>query len=165
ALVNGKSEDWVRRRSKHKSSAIERYRRELGTFKELSLGDWTPLDRAIPEIAAAIAAAERGGSGGDGPSTSGKSEDKCADVGDAGACGHAGGLGVVGSNPSAPTGFERRPLPEPFGLSAMLASLPKAIRSGVGTARARRRGISTGGDRESSLGFRLARRGCCFVRR
>ncbi len=56
ALVNGRSEDWVRRRSKHKSSAIERYRRQLGTYKELDLGDWVPLDVAIPELAAASTA-------------------------------------------------------------------------------------------------------------
>jgi hypothetical protein len=55
ALVNGRSEDWVRRRSKHKSSAIERYRRVLGTFRELELGDWVPLDVAIPEIATVVA--------------------------------------------------------------------------------------------------------------
>ena len=60
ALINGRPEDWVRRRSKHKSSAIERYRRELGTFRELTLGDWTPLDVAIPELAAASAAANVG---------------------------------------------------------------------------------------------------------
>jgi hypothetical protein len=58
ALVNNRSEDWVRRRSKHTSSAIERYRSAVGTFREPALGDWTPLDRAIPELAAALAAAE-----------------------------------------------------------------------------------------------------------
>ena len=33
----------VRRRSKRRSPAIDRYRRELGTYRELTLGDWTPL--------------------------------------------------------------------------------------------------------------------------
>ncbi len=55
ALVNGRSEDWGRRRSEHKSSAIERYRRELGTSRELNLGDWGPLDEAIPEFAPVVA--------------------------------------------------------------------------------------------------------------
>ena len=54
ALLSGRSKDWVRRRSKHKSSAIERYRRHIGTFRELELGDWVPLDGAIPEIAAVV---------------------------------------------------------------------------------------------------------------
>ena len=54
ALLNGRTEDWVRRRSKHKSSAIEAYRRDLGTYRELTLGDWVPLDSGIPEIAAAL---------------------------------------------------------------------------------------------------------------
>jgi len=54
-LANGRSEEWIRRRTGHTSSALERYRRVAGTLRELTLGDWAPLDRAIPELAAACA--------------------------------------------------------------------------------------------------------------
>ncbi len=37
------------------SSALERYRRVAATLKELTLGDWAPLDEAIRELAAASA--------------------------------------------------------------------------------------------------------------
>ncbi len=58
ALLSGRPEEWGRRRSKHKSSAIENYRRDLGTFRELSLGAGVPLDIAIPELAAIVKAEE-----------------------------------------------------------------------------------------------------------
>ncbi len=64
ALANGRSEEWIRRRTGHTSSALERYRRVAGTLRELNLGDWKPLDLAIPELAAvreAICRRERGG--------------------------------------------------------------------------------------------------------
>jgi hypothetical protein len=51
-LANGRPEEWVRRRTGHTSSALERYRRVAATLRELTLGDWTPLDGAIPEVAA-----------------------------------------------------------------------------------------------------------------
>jgi hypothetical protein len=63
-LANGRTEDHIRRRTGHTSSALERYRRVAATLRELTLGDWSPLDLAIPElaaVAAAKAAAERGG--------------------------------------------------------------------------------------------------------
>ncbi len=63
-LANGRTEDHIRRRTGHTSSALERYRRVAATLRELTLGDWSPLDLAIPElaaVAAANAAAERGG--------------------------------------------------------------------------------------------------------
>ncbi len=50
-LANGRPEEWVRRRTGHKSSAMERYRRVAATLGEMNVGDWTPLDRAIPELA------------------------------------------------------------------------------------------------------------------
>jgi hypothetical protein len=56
-LASGRSEEWIRRRTGHTSSALERYRRVAGTLRELDLGDWVPLDAAIPELAAANAAA------------------------------------------------------------------------------------------------------------
>ena len=56
-LANDRTEEWIRRRTGHTSNALERYRRVAGTIAELHLGDWKPLDQAIPEIAAAIAAA------------------------------------------------------------------------------------------------------------
>jgi hypothetical protein len=107
ALVNGRTEEWVRRRSKHKSSAIERYRRQLGTWRELSLGDWTPLDEAIPEIAeqvAKLAAAERGGESGEGPRASANDTEIPRASAPAVPLVRPGGLGVGGSNPLAPTG-------------------------------------------------------------
>jgi integrase len=52
-LANGRSEEEIRRRTGHTSSALERYRRVAATLRELTLGDWIPLDRAIPELAAA----------------------------------------------------------------------------------------------------------------
>ena len=55
ALANGRPEEWVRRRTGHTSSALERYRRVAATLRELTLGDWAPLDRAIPELAAVCA--------------------------------------------------------------------------------------------------------------
>lgn len=51
ALANDKSERWICDRTGHKShSMIERYRRQARTFAELHVGDWTPLDEAIPEL-------------------------------------------------------------------------------------------------------------------
>ncbi len=52
SLANGRSEEWVRRRTGHTSSALERYRRVASTLQELTPGDWQPLDAAIPELAA-----------------------------------------------------------------------------------------------------------------
>lgn len=66
ALRAGKGEDWVRRRTKHKSSALERYRRATSTLAELDLGFWTPLDEVIPEIAAHCCRQNGSGSGSSG---------------------------------------------------------------------------------------------------
>jgi len=63
-LANGRSEEWIRRRTGHTSSALERYRRVASTLQEMTPGDWTPLDQAIPELAA-VAAAGGGFSGSD----------------------------------------------------------------------------------------------------
>jgi integrase len=52
-LANGRTEDDIRKRTGHTSSALERYRRVASTLRELTLGDWSPLDLAIPELAAA----------------------------------------------------------------------------------------------------------------
>lgn len=114
ALVNGRSEDWVRRRSKHKSSAIERYRRQMGTYAELKLGDWVPLDQAIPEIAKALkeadalanASAERVSTDGERSRTSSEPPQIPHVSAAAMAVFDPGGLGVGGSNPLAPTGSE-----------------------------------------------------------
>ncbi len=52
SLANGKSEAWVQDRTGHKSSLmINRYRRAARTAAELHLGDFMPLDEAIPELA------------------------------------------------------------------------------------------------------------------
>lgn len=57
SLANGKSEAWVQDRTGHKSSLmINRYRRVARTAAELHLGDFTPLDEAIPELARLLTA-------------------------------------------------------------------------------------------------------------
>ncbi|MBK9258238.1 MAG: tyrosine-type recombinase/integrase [Polyangiaceae bacterium] len=57
SLANGKSEAWVQDRTGHKSSLmINRYRRAARTASELHLGDFTPLDAAIPELARQLTA-------------------------------------------------------------------------------------------------------------
>jgi hypothetical protein len=52
-LIGAAREEHIRRRSGHESSAFDRYRRVASTLRELHLGDWMPLDQAIPELAAA----------------------------------------------------------------------------------------------------------------
>ena len=52
SLANGKTEDWVRMRTGHCSSAmIARYRREAESIEEHELGWLLPLQEAIPELA------------------------------------------------------------------------------------------------------------------
>lgn len=52
ALANGRSEDWVRTRTGHRSSQmVARYRREAQTVRELGLGWLKPLHEAVPELA------------------------------------------------------------------------------------------------------------------
>jgi integrase len=54
SLANDRSETWVADRTGHKSSImINRYRRSARSAKELELGELTPLDDAIPELAEA----------------------------------------------------------------------------------------------------------------
>jgi hypothetical protein len=56
SLANGKSEAWVQDRTGHKSSLmINRYKRAARTAAELHLGDFKPLDEAIPELARLLA--------------------------------------------------------------------------------------------------------------
>lgn len=51
ALANGRNESWISTRTGHTSSAmIARYRRAAETAGELALGDWLPLDVALPEL-------------------------------------------------------------------------------------------------------------------
>jgi hypothetical protein len=61
AFANGRDERWVRDRTGHRSGALERYRRVARTVEELALGDWTPLDEAIPEICRRVHGGKRGG--------------------------------------------------------------------------------------------------------
>ncbi|HEX7665367.1 MAG TPA: site-specific integrase, partial [Polyangiaceae bacterium] len=71
ALANDRSERWICDRTGHKSHAmIERYRRQARTFAEMNVGDWAPLDEAIPELAPAPKGAVNGGSRGQQPSRS-----------------------------------------------------------------------------------------------
>ena len=52
ALANGRTEDWVRTRTGHRSSVmIANYRQEAATLRELNLGWLKPLHEAIPEVA------------------------------------------------------------------------------------------------------------------
>ena len=67
ALAMGRSETWVADRTGHKSSTmINRYRRAARTAAELGLGDFTPLDVAIPELRARSSDSSSGGAGGNG---------------------------------------------------------------------------------------------------
>ena len=53
ALATGKTEEWVRTRTGHRSSEmIARYRRMAGTVEELTLGWLKPLCEVIPELKA-----------------------------------------------------------------------------------------------------------------
>ncbi len=64
ALANGRSESWISDRTGHKSSTmIATYKRAARTAAELRLGNWQPLDRAIPSLVPA-AQPRRGGSEG-----------------------------------------------------------------------------------------------------
>lgn len=59
ALANGMTETWVADRTGRKSSTmINTYRQTARTVHEAGLGDVAPLDVAIPEVAAASAAAK-----------------------------------------------------------------------------------------------------------
>lgn len=52
ALANGKTEAWVMARTGHKTSImLARYRRDATSIAELSLGWFTALHEAIPELA------------------------------------------------------------------------------------------------------------------
>ena len=51
ALANGRSETWVTDRTGHTTSGqLMNYRRAARTVAELELGDFLPLDEAIPEL-------------------------------------------------------------------------------------------------------------------
>lgn len=51
ALANGKSETWVTDRTGHTTSGqLLNYRRAARTIAELEIGEWTPLDEALPEL-------------------------------------------------------------------------------------------------------------------
>jgi integrase len=71
ALANGKTETWVMDRTGHRSSEmVNRYRRSARRAEELGLGELTPLDTAIPELAARVSSSSGGvsessGGGGD----------------------------------------------------------------------------------------------------
>ncbi len=52
ALAIGRSEDWVRIRTGHRSSGqVAKYRRDAETVRELGLGWLKPLHEAVPELA------------------------------------------------------------------------------------------------------------------
>jgi integrase len=58
SLGIGRSESWVTDRTGHQSSAmVYKYKRQVSLHQELKLGPLTPLDEAIPELAAAVARA------------------------------------------------------------------------------------------------------------
>jgi integrase len=62
SLANGKTETWVQDRTGHTSTImINRYRRAARTAAELGLGPLTPMDLAIPELAAVVGQTENQG--------------------------------------------------------------------------------------------------------
>ena len=62
AFANGRDERWVRDRTGHKSGALDRYHRVARTLEELDLGDWKPLDEAIPDLVCSrVRGGKRGG--------------------------------------------------------------------------------------------------------
>ncbi len=52
SLATGRTEDWVRLRTGHRSNELWRYREMARALEELELGDVLPLDEAIPELGA-----------------------------------------------------------------------------------------------------------------
>jgi hypothetical protein len=50
SLANGKTDDWVRSRTGHRSNELLRYREVALSLTELELGEVLPLDEAIPEL-------------------------------------------------------------------------------------------------------------------
>ncbi len=84
SLANGKTDDWVRQRSGHKSNELLTYRESAQSLEELSLGEVMPLVDAIPELAEVHRRLVQDGQGGPqgGPDVSkGCSEDVVAPVG------------------------------------------------------------------------------------
>ncbi len=52
SLANGATEDWVMRRTGHRSSVmVQLYRRGSQNAADVNLGDFAPMDAAIPELA------------------------------------------------------------------------------------------------------------------
>jgi len=51
SLALGRNEDWVRQRTGHTSDELLKYRQAARAFADLDLGELTPLDQAIPELA------------------------------------------------------------------------------------------------------------------
>ena len=67
-LANGKTETWIADRTGHKSSdEIHGYRRQARMAAELGLGELTPLDLALPELAPPPSVPPGGPSSGGGP--------------------------------------------------------------------------------------------------
>lgn len=67
ALACGQTETWVTDRTGHKSSQmVYNYKQTARTEAALGLGWWAPMDRAIPELAAEVAADPKGTSQGGG---------------------------------------------------------------------------------------------------
>jgi hypothetical protein len=51
ALANGKSEQWVTDRTRHKSSQmLALYTRQARTWAELGMGTLGPMDQLLPEV-------------------------------------------------------------------------------------------------------------------
>ncbi|XXY44986.1 tyrosine-type recombinase/integrase [Sorangium sp. So ce269] len=64
-LANGRTETWISDRTGHSSSdQIHNYKRAARKVAELALGDFAPLDEAIPELAG-----KGGSAAGDGPAS------------------------------------------------------------------------------------------------
>jgi integrase len=62
ALAIGKTEAWVTQRTGHTSSQqLRNYQRDAATLRELSVGELTPLNEAIPELREALLSGEVAG--------------------------------------------------------------------------------------------------------
>ncbi|AUX39930.1 uncharacterized protein SOCE26_013250 [Sorangium cellulosum] len=75
-LALGRTETWISDRTGHKSSSqIHHYQRAARKVAELGLGDFAPLDEAIPELAGEDGSVARGGPPSEGPEAGAASDE------------------------------------------------------------------------------------------
>ncbi len=61
ALASGRTEDWVRQRTGHRSTELLRYRQDASSLAELDLGEVRELHHALPEFCQAVRGGPKGG--------------------------------------------------------------------------------------------------------